>query len=139
MAHHGRVVRKSDIPRVVLVVVAARCTGLIVDNKGALHIDAHGAWVQNGVVDVGLRRWAARVCSVRDGRCVGDGRGSSSSGFTRRGVQLRARRRHGYGSGPWLQPRPFSAVQATRTPAHSVRFCVEAGCWRKRMGEGRCG
>jgi uncharacterized protein (UPF0276 family) len=59
------VVREPYISRIVLVVFAARRVGHIVDNEGTLHIDAHGARVEDSFVDVGLHRRASRAHNVR--------------------------------------------------------------------------
>ena len=46
MAHDGRVVGQADVTRIVFVVVALWCCGLLLgDDEGALDVDAHCARV----------------------------------------------------------------------------------------------
>jgi hypothetical protein len=71
MAHDRRVVRKPDIPRIVLVVFAARRVGHIVDNECALHIDAHSARMEDSFVDVRLHRRATRASGPDDVSAAG--------------------------------------------------------------------
>lgn len=58
VAHDLGVIWEPYVFWVVLVVFAARRAGLIVDNEGALHINAYGTRVQDSVMDIRLRRGA---------------------------------------------------------------------------------
>lgn len=61
MADHSRVVGQPDIPRIVRApvrqcgqrIAPIRRRGFLVDDEGALHIDLHGPWVDDGAVDFG--------------------------------------------------------------------------------------
>jgi len=66
MADDGGVVWQADVAWVVLVVVAAWGGGLLFgDNEGALHVDAHIARMQDGVVNVRLDRGPSRTGRIR--------------------------------------------------------------------------
>lgn len=108
MADDGRVVGQADVSRVVLVVLAARCGGLVAHDEGTLDVDAHIAGVQDGVMNVGLGSGASRARGHAVQRCIlrWFRRSSSSSGIARRGARMSARWRHGF-AGAWLQPRPL--------------------------------
>jgi hypothetical protein len=96
VAHDGRVVGQADVPRVVCpFLLALGRREPLVDDEGALHIDADGARAQDGLLNVRVRheRGAARAFVCWSRRAVVCWGGSGSARV----------RRHGWGSGPWLQ------------------------------------
>ena len=130
MAYDGRVVRQSDVPRVMFVVVALRrARVLVVDDEGALHVYSHRARVQYSLLNSRLRRGrgAAPSCRHWAGRFVDGG----FAGSTRRPRLRAGGRRHGRGSRPWLQPRPLASV--TAQGPHAMDFGIEVT--RRVLGE----
>lgn len=141
MADDRRVIRQADVARVVLVVFAARRGGLVAHDEGALHVDAHVARVQDGLVYVRLGRGASRTRRQAIIQRICSRRSSLSPGIARRrGVRVSAARgRHGCASaGAWLQPRPFcpTAMKVAQTTSNPLRLRGEVGCGQER-GVGR--
>lgn len=158
MADHGRVVGKADVLGIMVVFLGARGEGFLVDDEGALDVDADGAGAQNGVLDVRLHRGAARARILRNGGYIRD----------------RVQRRHHHHSSrrrrrpkPWLQRRLICycccrcrrgrrrlrrgrlrcccccpllcAVQVPQAPAHSFGRDAGIGFGTERTEEGGFG
>lgn len=89
VAHDCGVVWKPNVMRIVLVVFALRGARLLlVDNEGALHIDAHIAGMQDRLLDVALNSRPPRSSKHGRRRTVRMLRMRTWPGFTRRGVHV---------------------------------------------------
>ena len=137
MADDRGVIRQADVARVVLVVFAAWCGRFVAHDEGALHVDAHVARVQDGLVNVRLGRRASRTRRQAIVQRICSRRGSKAPGIARRGVRVSARKRHGFtAAGAWLQPGPFcpTAMEAAQTTSNPLRLRCEIGCGQERGG-----